>query len=286
MTVPRLSPLPTVPIGHARVTRLIVGGNPFRGNSHYSDAMSEDMRHYYTVARIKETLFAAEHHGINTLQVRGDALMLQCIREYWDEGGTMQFLAQTASELRDLDGHVRHLARFGALGVYVHGTFTDRHFLEGDLGPIRDLARSIRDTGVLVGLGTHIPEVIDAAEDDAWDVDFYMACLYNLSITARESALVAGIPAEAEHFDHDDKWWMFERIQATPKPCLAFKILGAARLCASPGEVETAFKTALTHIKPGDAVVVGMFPKYRDQIAENCRLVRRFCVETPSAGRH
>ena len=87
--------LPTVPFGGKAVTRLIIGGNPFRGNSHFSSEMDEDMRGYYTVARIKETLFAAERCGINTLQVRGDVLMLQCVREYWDEGGAMQFIVQT-----------------------------------------------------------------------------------------------------------------------------------------------------------------------------------------------
>ncbi|HOZ47616.1 MAG TPA: hypothetical protein PLO37_17595 [Candidatus Hydrogenedentes bacterium] len=266
--------LPTVPFGGKAVTRLIIGGNPFRGNSHFSSEMDEDMRGYYTVARIKETLFAAERCGINTLQVRGDVLMLQCVREYWDEGGAMQFIVQTASELRDLRQHVKHLAAFGALGVYVHGTFTDRHFLEGNMAEVRDLAKSIRDTGVCAGLGTHIPEVIDLAEAEGWDLDFYMACLYNLSIRPRESALVAGAHQEREHFDHQDKWKMLERVRATDKTCLAFKVLGASRLCGSPEQVREAVATILGAIKPKDAMVVGMFTKYRDQIGENCRFVR------------
>ena len=48
----------------------------------------------------------------------------------------------------------------------------------------------MRDSGVQVGLGTHIPEVIVYAEEKGWDVDFYMACMYNLSRKPRESALV------------------------------------------------------------------------------------------------
>jgi hypothetical protein len=265
--------LPTAPFGSKEITRLILGGNPLRGNSHFSKEMDEDMRRYFTVSRIKETLFAAERHGINTVQARGDVLIQQCIREYWDEGGAMHFIAQTASELRDLHGHVKQLAEFGACGIYVHGTFTDRHFLAGDMGEVRDLTRFIRDAGVQVGVGTHIPEVIDLVEEENWDVDFYMACLYNLSVRSRDSALVGNV-FQCERFDHEDRFKILKRVRRTAKTCLVFKVLGAGRLCASPGEVRTAFATVLAAIKPRDAIVVGMFPKYRDQVAENCAFVR------------
>jgi len=184
----------------------------------------------------------------------------------------MQFIVQTASELRDLPGHVDGLARFGALGVYVHGTFTDRHFLAGTIGEVEDLLKRIRDSGVQTGLCTHMPEVIDFAENRGWDFDFYMASMYNLTghRPERESALVAGAQG-AEAFDHDDKWPMFERIRNTSKTCLAFKVLGANRLCGSAEEVRDAFEVALTNIKPTDAIVVGMFPKLHDQVAENAR---------------
>ena len=271
---------PTVPLGGKRVTRLIVGGNPFRGNSHRSDAMSRDMEAYFTVERIKQTLFACERAGINTVQVRGDALILACIREYWAEGGTMHFIVQTASELRDLHGHVRHLAGFGALGVYVHGTYTDRHFLDGDMGDVVDLAKAIRDTGVAVGLCTHIPEVIRMSEEQGWDVDFYMACLYNINRERRESALVSGHASDEEHrFDHNDRFTMLETIRQTQKTCLAFKVLGASRLCDTPEQVRDALRIAYEGIKPQDACVVGMFPKYRDQIAENVASVREILPE-------
>ena len=268
--------LPTIPLRNHSVTRLIVGGNPFHGNSHRSEAMGRDMQAYFTVERIKQTLFACERHGINSIQARGDALILACIREYWAEGGTMRFIAQTASELRDLHGHVRHLAQFGAVGIYIHGTWTDRHYLSGNMAEVRDLAKAIRDTGAAVGLGTHIPEVIRLAEEEGWDLDFYMACLYNISRRERESAIV-GKPAlvDGEQFNHDDRFRMLEAIRQTPKTCLAFKILGASRLCDTPEQVRDAFETAYSGIKPTDACVVGMFPKYKDQIEENAGFVRK-----------
>lgn len=267
--------LPTTPLGAKQVTRLIIGGNPFRGNSHCSETMSREMEAYFTVERIKQTLFECERHGINTVQARGDAMILACIREYWAEGGTMHFIAQTASELRDLHGHVRHLARFGALGIYIHGTWTDRHYLEGGMGEVVGLAKAIRDTGVAVGLCTHIPEVIEMAEEKGWDIDFYMACIYNINREKRHSAIVTAEPGNEDHlFDHDDRYKMFETIRRTPKTCLAFKVLGAGRLCATPAQVRAALDTAYEGIKPRDACVVGMFPKHRGQVAENAAFAR------------
>jgi len=267
--------LPTVPFGPCRITRLVVGGNPFRGNSHRSEELNREMEAYFTVERIKQTLFASERQGIKAVQARGDGLILACIREYWAEGGAMQFLVQTASELRDLHGHVRQLQRFGAIGVYVHGTWTDRRFLAGDMSEVVDLLKAIRDTGVLVGLGTHIPEVIVAAEEQGWDIDFYMAGLYNLMRRERESGLVTGAGfAEDDLFHHEDRFKMLETIRQTLKTCLAFKVFGAGRLCDGPGGVREALTTVYRGIKPQDACVVGMFPKHRDQIAENVGIVR------------
>lgn len=267
------SELPVVAFGEGAVSRLIIGGNPFRGNSHRTPEMSRDMQRYYTVARVKEALRRAEANGITTVQARGDVLIQACLREYWDEGGTIQFIVQTASELRDLQGHVRQLAAFGAKGIYVHGTWTDNQYLSGNIREVVELLKVIRDTGVQTGLGTHIPEVIDLAEEQDWDVDFYMTCMYNISQDKRESALVSGVAA-AEHFDHNDKFAMLERVRATRKMCLAFKVLGASRLCDSPEQVREAIEAALAAIKPTDAIVIGMFQKYRDQIAENAQIVR------------
>lgn len=267
--------LPTVPFGEQRVTRLIVGGNPFRGNSHLSQALDNEMEAYYTVARIKEVLHRCEALGINAVQARGDALILACLREYRAEGGRMLFIAQTASELRNLEAHVRHLARCGAYGVYVHGSYTDTQYQEGRMDAVHDLLKAIRDAGVRVGLGTHVPEVVDFAEDAGWDLDFYMTALYNLSKTKRNSAIVTNAFAPNERFDHEDRQVMFARIQATRRQCLVFKVFGAGRLCASSEQVAQALKDAYAAVKPQDALVIGMFPKYFDQVRENTALTRQ-----------
>jgi hypothetical protein len=174
--------------------------------------------------------------------------------------------------------NIRILAASGAVAVYHHGTETDRLWLEGRIDQVCDYLKCMRDAGVQVGLGTHIPEVIEYAEDSGWDIDFYMACFYNINRKHRESALVSPeAPVSKEEFLPDDPPRMCAVIRQTEKTCLAFKILGASRLCATQDEVAAAFRFAFSNIKPKDAVVVGMFPKDLDQIAINVQYTRAAC---------
>ena len=93
-----------------------------------------------------------------------------------------------------------------------------------------------------VGLGTHIPEVIEYAEDKGWDVDFYMACFYNLSRKPRESALVPASYRRRRVPRTTTRPRCAEVIRQTPKTCLAFKILAASRLAARQECVREAFR--------------------------------------------
>jgi hypothetical protein len=52
----------------------------------------------------------------------------------------------------------------------------------------------------------------------------------------------------------------------------------AGRRVGSPAEVRQCFKTALTKIKPADALVVGMYQQFGDQVGENARIVRELCT--------
>jgi hypothetical protein len=266
-----MAQLPAVPFGPHSVTRLIVGGNPFCGNSHYSPAMSGEMSEYYSADRVVEVLERCAQAGINTVQARGDYhRVLHWLELYRRQGGTLQWIAQTASEMHNVFQNIRILAAAGAIGIYHHGTQTDRFWQAGEIDRAQDYLKCMRDCGVQVGLGTHIPEVICHAEERAWDVDFYMACFYNLSRQPRESALVSGVHAfQDEQYLDEDRIRMCQVIRQTPKTCLAFKILAANRNCATQQDVRHAFQFAFDHIKDEDAVVVGMFPKHVDQISLN-----------------
>jgi len=281
--------LPKIRLGHSDVfvTRLISGGNPLCANSHFSDEMNAEMRDYFTDAQVVAYLNNLQAAGINTIQARGDYhRILHWLELFRRKGGQLHWIAQTASEMSDVFQNIRIIAAAGAVAIYHHGSTTDNLWLEGKIDLVNDYLKYIRDTGVQVGLGTHIPEVIEYAEEKGWDIDFYMACFYNLNRKPRESALVSSNTSGVfqEEFLAEDPPRMCQVIRKTQKRCLAFKILAASRICATQQEVAAAFQFAFANIKPKDAVVVGMFPKHVDQIGLNIQHTLKACgLETGDA---
>ena len=263
--------LPTVDFGPHRITRLIVGGNPFVWNSHFTEEMNLDMQGYFTPGRVVEILHRCQAAGINTFQGRGDYhRILHYLELFRREGGSLHFIAQTASEMFDVHQNIRVLAAYGAAGIYHHGTQTDKFWVEGKIDKVRDYLKTMRDTGVQIGLAAHYPEVFDYVEDKGWDLDFYMVPFYNISRKPRESAVVTGRFQE-EEFHPDDPERFCKFIRSTNRQCLAYKILGAGRKCGTQEEVRRTFAWTFSRIKPTDCVVVGMFPKYLNQPVLNVK---------------
>lgn len=267
------SGVPQVPFGKHSVSRLIVGGNPVSGNSHVSNALSREMVDYFTVENAKKLLRDCERAGVNTWQSRGDRHIMRVLHEYRQEGGKIQWIGQTASEVADVPRNIREMAS-EALGIYHHGSQTDKFWAAGKIENVRDMLKVMRDSGVRVGLGTHIPEVVDYVESKNWDFDFYMTCVYNLSRTEEESSKLAGRPIKGEYFHHADRERMLQRVRQTSKQCLIFKIYGATRNCDSEESMRGVMRQAFQYAKPTDCVVVGMFPKRTEQVTQNCRLLR------------
>lgn len=271
--VPQARRLPTVKFGGHSISRLIVGGNPVSGTSHLSPQLSREMVDYFTAANVKKLLRECEDAGINVWQSRGDRHIMRLLNEYRLEGGGIQWIGQTASELADAQRNVSEMAAMKPIAIYHHGSQTDRLWAAGNIELARETLKTIRQAGVLVGLGTHIPEVVDYVEEKGWDVDFYMTCLYNLTRTNDEAQRVAGGPVDGEFFWDPDRERMLRRVRQTRKPCLVFKVYGATRKCGSPEQMRDALRQVFRYAKPSDAVVIGMFPKYKEQVRENCRLV-------------
>ena len=265
--------LKTVDFGGHKISRLIIGGNPFSGTSHVSTVLDEEMEDYFTTENVKQTLKRCEECGINTMQLRGDKHIFRIMREFRHEGGVLNWIAQTAPEMGNYEGAISQIMKNHPIAIYHHGTVTDGLFKDGNMDEIKKRLRIIRATGKFVGLGTHMPEVIEYAETHKWDVDFYMACVHNLSKIDRISSSVTGKTNFEEPFDDEDREIMYKTIRSTEKPCLAFKILGATRKCQSPETVRAAFEEAFINIKPIDSIVVGMYPKTRDQVFENAKMI-------------
>lgn len=267
--------LPTVDFCGIETSRLIIGSNPFCGKSHYSERDDREMREYFDDGRIVETLHAAEAEGLTVFQMRGDERFCRIAERYFREGGRMKWFTQNDPSLLPYEDNIRAVVAAGASAVYLHGTVTDRLYDAKNIREIERLLSFIKDTGVPTGLGTHMPEVISFAEGMGWPIDFYMASLFNLSRTERTDE--RPLPSEnGEAFFDSDRERMLSAVRATRKPCLVLKILGAGRLCLTPEATDEAFRSAFSAIKPQDCVIVGIYPKHRDQLREDADLVRKY----------
>lgn len=268
--------LPTVKFGKTDITRLIVGSNPFYGYSHFNRILDQHMLEWYTQDRKMEVLHACERAGINTWQLHYNDQPIEDFKRYRREGGKMNLVVLADFALmKEPERLLPEVAKLGPLGIAHHGGVTDTRFRTGQKGLVRDFLKRVRDTGVMVGLSAHNPAVFDTVESEGWDIDYYQSCLYRVSRTREESRAEFKEAPVGETYMEKDPERMCKMIRQTKKPCLAFKAFGAGRTINSPQAVETALRFAYENIKPTDAVIVGMYPRFSDQVAENAQIVRR-----------
>ncbi len=286
------APMPQIPFGPHRISRLILGGNPMGGGSHTSRFLDAAMRRYFTPERSLQLMRDCDREGVNlwqTCPTRSFPSTLDLYRRHRAEGGNLRYMAIATEVPNDWfrpgpgpgdEGTIASLVEAGAIAIAHWGSFTDRAWRAKEMEPVHDFLRKVRDAGVQVGLSTHYPEVIDYAESAGWDLDFYMACVYNPERTREEVlALLGHVTAPGDGHEvylEDEPPRMYRVVQQTPRPCLVFKILAAGRRCGRQSDVEAAFKEAFSQIKAGDAVIVGMYPEYEDQARLDAEYVRRF----------
>jgi len=258
--------VPRVALGKLQVSRLIVGGNMFSGFSHISPAKDAEMTRYYTAARIKATLHRAEELGINTFIGRADRHIGRLMREYRDEGGTIQWIAQTASELPKPTMSIAIAIQFGASGIYIHGGQMDWMFAGGNMDEALKGIEAIRAAGLPVGVASHRPSVLAWAEQQKLDIDFYMCAYYDPAPRIHNPS---HDPKANETYDPADRDAMVAAIAALSKPAIHYKVLAGGRT-----PPERAFAFVKDHWRDGDAVCVGFYTGDKpDMIEEDIRLL-------------
>jgi hypothetical protein len=267
-----------VKLGKYEISRLIAGENPMYGYAHFNSLLGAVMKEWYTDDRILEVLRRARQHGVNTWEFTHSERSMANLRASRERDGSLQFILLSSREMEKDRGLIPKLAKEGPIGIVHHGGVTDRRVRDGEKGKVRDFLKRVRDAGVLAGMSTHNPDNVVRAEEEGWETDFYMTCCYRVTRTPDELRAITSelvLPASEVYLEGDPDR-MFRVVRQTPKTCLAFKILAAGRRTNTPAEVDRAFNHALSSVKPLDAVLVGMFPIHRDEVAENAERVRRF----------
>lgn len=278
-TAPADPLLPTIKLGPHSVTRLIIGGNPIYGYSHFNKILSQYQTAWHTPERVVELLKHCEAKGLNTWQNSFAERTLSDLDRYRADGGKMHWLLLGKPDWDEKPHLINEAAKRKPIGIAPHGALGERLLRQNKLNVLTDLLKRIRDTGVLVGLSAHNPALIVTAEEKGWDVDYYMCCLYYLTRPRDElQKLLGGEVPLGEIYLPTDPPRMFRVIQATRKPCLAYKVLAAGRRIESSSQVRQSFETALKNIKPTDAMIVGMYQQLGDQVGENAAIVREICA--------
>ena len=270
--------LPTVRFGGVEISRMVMGCNQFNGYSHFNSLLDKVMVDWNTPDRFCQTLLQCQQNGINAHQYSLNTRTMTALELFRSKGGNMHLIAVDYT----LDGLEDRVRRSGAGAVYHHGEVTDVFFRQGKMDQVQEYTKRLRQTGVRVGIGTHKPEVVEYVEEHGWDVDFYFLCVYNRTRTPDEIRKLLGVlplPATDVYLETDPPR-AYAVARQTSKTCFLFKILAAGRRASSPAEVDKAFAEAFTSIKPQDCIVVGMFPRFQDQVKENCDRVRRILTSS------
>ncbi|MBL8210199.1 MAG: hypothetical protein JNK87_05785 [Bryobacterales bacterium] len=264
--------LPAIRLGPHEVTRLIAGYNPIGGYSHSVPKLSAIMRSWFTEERVVEFLLNCEANGINTWQASVDSKAFAALRTARDKGCAIQWLCL----MHDVEPETwREVLALKPIAVVHHGEHTDRLYRDERQSQIQSFIAKAHDAGILAGISSHVPENIARSEDAGWAHDFYMTCFYNIRRDPVELKLKLGDSPVDELYLAGDPERMTTVVRQVDRPCLGFKIFAAGRLCHNPSSITRALSYAYTHIKPRDAVIVGMFPILTDEVSENAAIARR-----------
>ena len=276
-----------------KVSKLIVGDNPFNGHSYITEYVSkQEMIDYHTEDKILEAIYKMEELGVNTMLPLADPYIIRILQHYRSNGGKMNFIFQTYSpmmmSLETASVSMNMMMSVDPIGVYLSGTYTDLCLETNTMPNLYEMLKHLRQFDIKLGLGTHYPEIIEQSERENWDIDFYMACMYNLRrgregeqsgfITGKNKSLIRQIIP-------GDRDVMLSTLDNVKKPIIAFKIFAGGQMLVEREEadrrerIKDTYSTIFNRLKPDDFAVMGVFQKHHDQLTENVSVFNEWAAE-------
>ena len=274
--------LPAIDFFGTKVTRLLLGDNPFIGNSYVPDTYSRaDMYDFYTAENVLKALYTAEENGINTYMALANPFLVRMIRQYKKEGGKMNIMFQSYPPM-DLEANLSMMMECDPVAIYHQGSTLEEFLEAGDMDFVMKRLELIRSAGVKTGIGTHVPEIVLQAERENWGLDFYMTCVYNYrnQRKGQKSSFFSNLPKYIVFYPEDPPK-MYKVIKQVQKPCVAFKIFAGGQVFNNktpeevPAVLESVYREVFDNIKPTDVACIGVYQKYKDQIKESADMVRK-----------
>ncbi len=250
--------MPTIQLGKLRVSRLILGSNPFFGFAHGNPQASADqMKQYYTDERVMAVLDAAADQGIDAVWTPCYDRWIRLWNAYREKGGKLKHWIGQPDRFDQMKQHITACARNGGSAMAIQGACIDRAFRSRQHDLVREWLDLIHSFELPAGMATHSPQNHLEAEETKLPTDFYHQCLYqpdNYSRTCWEQAVAT--------------------IRKLDKPVVVYKVLAAGRIAPAK-----AFTELFAKLRPKDGLCVGVFPKQRDEIAEDVALTRTLTAQ-------
>jgi hypothetical protein len=247
--------MPVIKLGKVKVSRLILGCNPFFGFAHGNpQASSSEMKKWYTDQRIMSVLDQCAERGITAVWVPSYKRWIRVWNKYRKNGGKMPIWIGQPDKYNAMAEHITACAKNGGKAICVQGACVDRAFSRKEFDLVRKWLDLIHSFDLPAGLASHKPETHLIAEEKKLPTDFYHQCVYRPEAYKQESWEKA-----------------IATIRQLDKPVVAYKVLAAGRLAP-----KKAFAELLKQIKAKDGLCVGVFPKKNtNEIVEDTALIRQ-----------
>jgi hypothetical protein len=228
--------LPKGKIAGKEFSRLILGGNLLSGWAHSRDLIyvSQLVKAYHNKDRIFATLLVAEKCGVDTLLT--NPILCSLIDEYWKRRiGRIRFISDCAGLEYDDEGphpmafgkyldKVQRAIDYGAVACYIQGETADHYMKNAQPDRLAKVIDLVRRSRVLVGIGAHRLETLQACVAAGMVPDFWMKTLHHHGYWSAthpqwHDNVFCDTPRETAA-------WMRDR----PEPWIAFKVMAAGAI--------------------------------------------------------
>jgi hypothetical protein len=245
--------LPKIKLGTLEVSRLILGSNPFFGFHHGNpQATANEMRAWYTRDRIMAVLDQAAEQGVTAIWTPCYEQWVETWNAYREKGGKLQLWIAQPDRL-PMEREIAVAVDNGAAAVAIQGIRIDEQVRAGKWDVVTGWLESIQRHGLPAGMATHQAATHLEAEKRDIPADFFHQTLY------RPDDYVPAGAAES-----------LAVIDQLTKPVVVYKALAAGRQLP-----KDALPPLFKRLKAKDGICVGVFPRDRDEIADNVALTRQ-----------
>ncbi|MDP6636046.1 MAG: twin-arginine translocation signal domain-containing protein [Phycisphaerae bacterium] len=245
--------MPAIKLGKLKVSRLILGCNPFFGFAHGNpQASGSEMKKWYTDERIMSVLDESAERGITAVWVPSYKRWIDVWNKYRKNGGKMPIWIGQPDKYDKMADHITACAKNGGKAICIQGACVDKAFAQKKFDLVRKWLDLIHSFDLPAGIASHKPQTHLIAEEKKLPTDFYHQCVY-----------------QPENYKPECLKKALTTIRQLDKPVVAYKVLAAGRLAP-----KKAFAELLKQIEPKDGLCVGVFPKKNTkEISENSTLV-------------